>query len=149
MRKLKKRELQLKRGLGERPSARIIWVLTFFLCPLGVEATQEFDPAALHELENDQRDIVFLNKTVREVERMNVLRNGEIIGKVQEVLGNEAREVVAVVIDYGSNVLGLGEKKIIVPITGVQLVPAGGDMETRLTDEDLALLPEWNVDRRT
>ena len=53
-------------------------------------------------------------------------------------------EAVALVVEYGGNLVGLGEKEVVVPIEELEF-PGGQDhIETTMTDEQLASLDPWD-----
>lgn len=104
---------------------------------------QSIDLASLEEIDDDRTDITHENLTIDDIEDMDVVRNGEVIGEVEGVLGNAAGEVVALVIEHGGGALGLGDREVVVEIDDVEF-PAGRDeVEITLTDDELAALPVW------
>jgi sporulation protein YlmC with PRC-barrel domain len=146
--------LKRKIGLGDqsrrsRPS-QLLALLGALLTPLALTPASsiaqqvDIDIAALHEIDDDRTDITHEGLTVDELEDMDVVRNGEVIGEIEDVLGNEQGEIVALVVEYGGNVLGLGDREVVVPIEAFEFPPGRNEVELALTDEELAALPEWD-----
>jgi sporulation protein YlmC with PRC-barrel domain len=107
-------------------------------------SAQELDIAALHELDDDRTDITYQGFTVDELEDMDVVRNGEVIGEVEEVLADSSGQIVALVVEYGGNRFGIGEREVVVPIERFVFGEERRRVETKLTDDELAELPEWD-----
>lgn len=113
------------------------------LLPAGV-AAQALDPAELHEVDDDRTDITHENLTVDEIEDMDVVRDGEVIGEVEEVLANDDDEIVALVVEYGGNIVGVGDKEVIVPIDDLEFTVGRDEVQTTMTDGELAELLAWD-----
>jgi sporulation protein YlmC with PRC-barrel domain len=143
-----------KAGSGDpsrrgRPS-RLLALVAALATPLalapaaGVAQSIDIDIAALHEIDDDRTDITHEGLTVDQLEDMDVVRNGEVIGEVEDVLGDENGEIVALVVEYGGNILGLGDREVVVPIEQFEIPPGRNEVEISLTDEELAALPVWD-----
>lgn len=115
----------------------------FALSPIAGVA-QSIDLQGLHEIDEDTTDITYQDLTVDHIDDMDVVRNGEVIGEVEEVLGDENGEVVALVIEHGGNAIGIGEREVVVPIDEVEFPRGRAEVEVSLTDEELADLPDWD-----
>lgn len=93
-------------------------------------------------LDDDRTDILYQNLTVDQIEDMDVVRDGEVIGEVEEVLGSRSGGVVALVIEYrGAD--GAGEREVAVLIDRLRILPGENRVETSLADAELDQLPEW------
>ena len=104
---------------------------------------QEIDLASLQELDDDRTDITYEELTIDELDDLDVVRDGEVIGEVEEVLGDEAGEVVALVIEYGGNALGIGDREVVIEIGDVEFPAGRNEVQVTMTDDELAALPEW------
>lgn len=104
-------------------------------------AAQDLDLDGLHELDDDRNDLSWENLSVDQLEDLDVMRDGEVIGEVEEVLGNQDEEIVALVVEYGGRALGIGEREVIVPIEDIEIVE--GRAEISLTNEELEALTAW------
>jgi len=111
------------------------------LVPLGL-AAQDIDVAALTELDDDDSNIMYEGFTVEQLEDMKLVRDGEVIGEVESVLADASGEVVALAIDR-ENVRG-DDDEVVVPIDDLELIADRREVETTLTDDDLAGLPVWD-----
>lgn len=65
-----------------------------------VALVQGLDRADLRELDNDDDTLTFEGRTVEQLDDMDVVRDGQKIGEVDEVLAAATGEIVAVVIDF-------------------------------------------------
>lgn len=115
----------------------------FALAPPG-GAAQSIDLASLQELDDDRTDISHEELTVDDLEGLDIVRDGEIIGDIEEVLGDENEEIVAVVVEYGGGVLGLGDREVVMPIDELEFPRGRAEAEITLSDEELAELPVWD-----
>lgn len=121
------------------------------LVPLSLtaqEAQQEvdvpIDVAALQELDDDRTDIQYNGFTIDQIEDMDVVRDGEVIGEVEEVLGDSSGEVVALVVELRDGSLRRGDDDVVVPVDRLSFASDQGVVETTMSDEELAALPGWD-----
>lgn len=121
------------------------------LVPLSLtaqEAQQEvdvpIDVAALQELDDDRTDIQYNGFTIDQIEDMDVVRDGEVIGEVEEVLGDSSGEVVALVVELRDGSLRRGDDEVVVPVDRLSFASDQGVVETTMSDEELAALPGWD-----
>lgn len=129
-------------------TARSLGAVAVFCAPFALlvsnGAAQSLDPAELHALDDDRSDITHEDLTIDEIEDMDVVRDGEVIGEVEEVLGDDNEEIVALVVEYGGNVIGVGDKEVIVPIGEVEFLPGRDEVQISMTDSELAELAVWD-----
>jgi hypothetical protein len=76
--------------------------------------------------------------------------NGDDAGRLWDVLLDDARKPVAVVIDYGGT-MGIGERKVAVAWNALQFVPSDTDapVHLALTKQQLGLLPDFKYGTAT
>lgn len=118
-----------------------------FLALFGQSAVgQDLNLAELRELDDDNREIRYQELTIDDLENLDVVRNGEVIGEVESVLGDANGEVVALVIEYGGNVVGVGDREVVLSVDDVSFPEGRNEVEITLTDEELAELPVWDRD---
>lgn len=113
------------------------------LLAAGPAVAQDIDLAELRELDDDRTDITYEGLTVHDLEELDIVREGQRIGEVEDVLARND-EVVALVVDLEGNLPGLGDRDVVVPIGEIELVEGRRQAELSLTDEELAKLPDWN-----
>ncbi|MET4698664.1 sporulation protein YlmC with PRC-barrel domain [Constrictibacter sp. MBR-5] len=93
------------------------------------------------EAEDDRAIVQPFNRTVDEIEDMNVFgTGGEKIGEVDEVLVDSAGSIVAVAVESGG-FLGIGDEEVVVMLD--QLTLEGDRFSTGLTKDQLLALPRW------
>lgn len=118
-------------------------LMAWALLAAGPAVAQDIDLAELRELDDDRTDITYEGLTVHDLEELDIVRDGQRIGEVEDVLGR-GEEVVALVVDLENNLSGLGDRDVVVPIEEIELVEGQRQAEISLTDEELAALPNWN-----
>ena len=111
------------------------------LVPLGL-AAQDIDVAALTELDDDDPNVTYESLTVEQLEDMRLVREGQVIGEVESVLADANGEVVALAIELES-VRGRDDEAV-VPIDVLELIAERREVETTLSDEELAGFPIWD-----
>ena len=126
-----------------KPSLLAAITASLILLPLQGKAQQMLDPATLDVLDENS-PLTFQGVSIDQLEDMNVIRNGDVIGEVEEVLANQNDEIAGLAIEYGGNRLGIGEKEVVVPINEVQLTHERKLVIINLTDEELGRMPPWN-----
>jgi hypothetical protein len=104
---------------------------------------QALDVANLVELDDDREDVKYQDLTVDQLEDMDLVRNGEVIGEVEAVLATPDGEIVALVVEYGGNLIGLGKKQVVVPIDDLDIPPGVEEIEIAMTDAELDALEAW------
>lgn len=122
-------------------AARVLGAATVALVPIALSA-QDIDVAALRELDDDRSDVRYENFTIDEIEDMNLVRDGEVIGEVEAVLAGADGEVAALAVEYRDD--GPGDRDIVVPIEDVEFAADRREVHTTLSDEELAALPTWD-----
>jgi len=105
-----------------------------------VDAAPDIDVAALHEIDDDRTDITYEGFTIEELEDMRVVRDGEVVGEVEAVLGDTSGSVVAFAVEHR----GPGPDEVVVPIDRVELNAERREVQISLSDEELAALPRWD-----
>lgn len=113
------------------------------LLAAGPAVAQDIDLAELRELDDDRTDITYEGMSVHDLEELDIVREGQRIGEVEDVLARND-EVVALVVDLEGNLPGLGDRDVVVPIGEIELVEGRRQAELSLTDEELAKLADWN-----
>ena len=107
-------------------------------------AAPKFDPTGLHEAKDDDAVVPGINRSVDDVEDMDLVgANGDEIGDVEEVLVDATNQPVAVVVDAGG-FLGIGDRSVVIGLDRLQL--NGDKLGTSMTKEDIEALPEWDND---
>ena len=105
---------------------------------------QALDRTTLVEVDDDDRTAMYQDISVDQLEDMSVERDGAIIGEVEEVLANANGEIVALVIEYGGNAIGIGDKEAIAPIETLRIRRDTNRVETTMTDAELDALTPWD-----
>lgn len=105
--------------------------------------SQSVELENLQELDDDRADLLYEGIPINELEDMQVVRNGEVIGEIEGILGDETGQVVALLIEHEENLLGLGDEDLIVSVDLIEIDRAGKRVEISLSDEELAELPVW------
>jgi hypothetical protein len=116
--------------------------LPLLVLPLGAWA-QALDQTTLVEIDDDDRTVNYQGVSIDQLEDMDVVRNDAVIGEVEEVLGDSSGQVVALVVEYGGNALGIGDKEVIVPVGDVRVVQDRNRVEISLSDAELDGLTPW------
>lgn len=114
----------------------------FALAAQGIDAAQDIDVAALQELDDDRSDVIYEGFTIEEIEDMELVRDGEVIGEVEAVLAGPSGDVTALAVEYDDE--GLGDSDVVVPIDRLELATDEREVRTTLSDAELAALPSWD-----
>lgn len=123
------------------PAVAHVTAFALTLIPLGL-AAQDIDVAALTELDDDDSAVTYESFTVEQLEDMKLVRDGQVIGEVESVLADANGEVVALAVER-ENVPGRDDE-VVVPIGDLELIADRREVETTLSDEELAGLPTWD-----
>ncbi|MDY8108355.1 PRC-barrel domain-containing protein [Fulvimarina sp. 2208YS6-2-32] len=92
-------------------------------------------------IDRDDAPVPPLNLMVDQVEELTVIgADDEVIGEVDDVLGDQNGQPQAIVVEAGG-FLGLGEKRIILMLN--QLSLDMGRLRTALTKNEISSLPEY------
>lgn len=105
---------------------------------------QAVGSSALREVDDDRTDLVYQGLTVDQLEDLDVVRDGEVIGEIEEVLANDQDEIVAVVVEYGGGFLDLGEREVVMPVEQLQFDGDARQAATTMGDDDLKALQVWD-----
>lgn len=109
--------------------------------PALAQQATTLDLTTLVEVEDDSRLVESLNRTVDDVEDMDVVdAAGEEIGEVEEVLMDRDGTIVALVVDI-DDLLDLDDKDVVLDLGEVRV--QGEHLAVSLTREQLEALPEW------
>jgi sporulation protein YlmC with PRC-barrel domain len=80
---------------------------------------QALDRANLHEVDDDDA-MTYEGRSIEELDDMDVVRNGERIGEIEDVLANADNQIVAVVLEYDEGFLGRNDPEVILPIDQIR-----------------------------
>jgi len=109
--------------------------------PAAAWAAQGTQAVGYREAEDDRAIVQPFNRTVDEIEDMNVYgTGGKKIGEVDEVLVDASGKIVAVSVESGG-FLGIGDEEVVVMLD--QLSLEGDRFNTSLTKDQLLALPRW------
>ena len=108
----------------------------------GAQAAPDIDVAALREIDDDRTDITHEGFTIEEIEDMKLVRDGQVVGEVEAVLGDASDNVVALAVELER--LGPGSDEVVVPIDRVEFSAERREVQSPLSDEELAALPRWD-----
>lgn len=108
----------------------------------GAQAAPDIDVAALREIDDDRTDITHEGFTIEEIEDMKLVRDGQVVGEVEAVLGDASDNVVALAVELER--LGPGPDEVVVPIDRVEFSAERREVQSPLSDEELAALPRWD-----
>ena len=116
--------------------------LTMPAAAIAQTAAPNTNPGGLVELDDDRTDVNWQGRSIDELEDMDLYNTGgDKIGEVEEVLGDADGRITAVAVEFGGT-LGIGDKKVVVPLDRLQL-GQDGRLVTDMVEEDLAQLQEW------
>ena len=109
----------------------------------GVQGTtQPVKAVGYREAEDDRAIVQPFNRTVDDIEDMNVYgAGGKKIGEVDDVLVDASGTIVAVSVESGG-FLGIGDEEVVVMLD--QLTIEGDRLNTGLTKDQLLALPRWD-----
>lgn len=104
-------------------------------------ADQTARAVGFREAEDDRAIVQPFNRTVDDIEDMNVYGTGdEKIGEIEEVLIDTSGNIAAVAVESGG-FLGIGDEEVVVMLD--QLTLEGDRFSTSLTKDQLLALPRW------
>lgn len=104
-------------------------------------AARDIDVAALRELDDDDREFRHEGFTIEEIEDMDLVRDGNVVGEVEAVLADASGNVVALAVEHRRPG---DDDEVVVPIEDVTFSSDRREVETSLSDDDLAALPRWD-----
>ena len=107
-----------------------------------VALAQALDPANLREVDDDDDTITFEGRTVEQLEDMDVARDGQKIGEIDEVLADSTGQIVAVVIDFEDDFLD--DREVILAIDELKFGDDARFATVTLGDAELEGLPDWD-----
>ena len=102
---------------------------------------QGLDPANLRELDDDDA-LTYENWSVEQLDDMDVVRDGQKIGEIDEVLADSAGQIVAVVIDFEDDFLD--DREVILAIEQLKFGDDARVATVMLGDAELEGLPDWD-----
>ena len=103
---------------------------------------QGLDPGNLRELDDDDDTLTFEGRTVEQLDDMDVVRDGQKIGEIDEVLADSAGQIVAVVIDFEDDFLD--DREVILAIEQLKFGDDARVATVMLGDAELEGLPDWD-----
>jgi PRC-barrel domain len=106
-----------------------------------VALAQGLDPASLRELDDDDT-LTFEGRTVEQLDDMDVARDGQKIGEIEEVLADSAGQIVAVVIDFKDDFLD--DREVMLAIDQLKFGDDARLATVTLGDAELEGLPDWD-----
>ena len=96
----------------------------------------------LVEISNDDVLVTSLGMKVEELVGMDIYgADGEKIGDIASVLSDAAHNAQAVTVDVGG-FLGVGSKKVVIPIERLKTGPKDGTLGTAMTKDEIEQLSE-------
>jgi PRC-barrel domain len=107
-----------------------------------VALSQGLDPANLREVDDDEDTRAYEGRSVEQLEDMDVARDGQKIGEIEEVLADSAGQIVAVVIDFEDDFLD--DREVILAIDQLKFGDDAGVATVTLGDAELEGLPDWD-----
>jgi hypothetical protein len=122
---------------------RLPWIIAgaaAIAAPLAL--AQGLDPANLREVDDDEDTRAHEGRSVAQLEDMDVARDGQKIGEIDEVLADSAGQIVAVVIDFEGDFLD--DREVVL---GIDQLKFGDDARlatVTLGDAELEGLPDWD-----
>lgn len=106
-----------------------------------VALAQTLDPANLRELDDDET-MTYQGRSVEQLDDMDVVRDGQKIGEIDEVLADSAGQIVAVVIDFEDDFLD--DREVILAIEQLKFGDDARVATVMLGDAELEGLPDWD-----
>jgi hypothetical protein len=107
-----------------------------------VALAQGLDPANLRELDDDDDSVTFEGRTVEQLDDMDVVREGQKIGEIEEVLADSAGQIVAVVIEFEDDFLD--DRDVVLAIDQLKFGDDARLANVTLGDAELEGLPDWD-----
>ena len=124
--------------------SRQAWIIAGALSAAApIASAQTLDTANLREVDDDAA-LTYEGRSVEQLEDMDVVRNGEKIGEIEEVLATPDDQIVAVVVEYDEGFLDLDDKEVVLSIDQLQFDDDAGEASLTLGDADLEALPVWD-----
>jgi PRC-barrel domain len=102
---------------------------------------QALDRANLHEVDDDDA-MTYEGRSIEQLDDMDVVRHGQRIGEIEDVLANADNQIVAVVVEYDDGFLGLNDPEVILPIDQIQFDQNAASVT--LSDAELRALAVWD-----
>ena len=120
--------------------------LATLLILTGANATaQDLDRSRLQVLDDDRDDVRYQDVSLSRLEDMEIRREGQVIGEVEEILGDESGEPVALVVEFEGEVMGGNDREVIIPLDQLEMDAPGNRLNVSLEDEELSALPTWEA----
>ena len=111
------------------------------MAPLAVAAQQSPDVTAYQEADDDDVLVQPFNRTVDDVEDMDLKNaDGDEVGEVEEVLVDASGQPVAIAVEVGG-FLGIGERDVVFALDEVELMD--DELVTSADKATIEGLPEW------
>lgn len=128
---------------GLRLHRTVFGLATLLLTASAGADAQSLDLASLHEVDRGtvaKTAMGYEGRSVMQIERTTVVRDGWTVGRIQEVLADAENRIVAVIVEHGG-FLGIGERRTVVPIEALRF---GKDQAAlTLSEDELDALPTW------
>ena len=102
---------------------------------------QALDRADLHEVDDDAA-MTYEGRSIEQLDDMDVVRDGQRIGEIENVLANADNQIVAVVVEYDDGFLDLNGPDVILPIDQIRFDQNAASVT--LGDAELRALPVWD-----
>lgn len=99
------------------------------------------DVAALVEIDDDRTDVTHEGFSIEQIEDMDLVRDGQVIGEVEAVLGDASGGVAALAVEL--RIPGPNDE-VVVPIDAVRFSADRRVVETSLSDDELTALARWD-----
>jgi hypothetical protein len=106
-----------------------------------VALAQGLDPANLREADDDDT-LTYDGRSVEQLEDLDVARDGQKIGEIDEVLADSAGQIVAVVIGFEDDFLD--DREVILAIDQLKFGDNARAATVTLGDAELEGLPDWD-----
>jgi PRC-barrel domain len=107
-----------------------------------VALAQGLDPANMREVDDDDDTLTFEGRAVEQLDDMDVVREGQKIAEVDEVLADATGQIVAVVIDFEDDFLD--DREVILAIDQLKFGDDARVATVTLGDTELEGLPDWD-----
>jgi PRC-barrel domain len=118
------------------------WIVAAAAVAAPMALAQGLDPANLRELDDDDDTLTYEGRSVEQIDDMDVVRDGQKIGEIDEVLADSAGQIVAVVIDFEDDFLD--DRDVILAIDQLKLGEDARTATVTLGDAELEGLPDWD-----
>lgn len=105
--------------------------------------------STLHEIKDDSATAPSLNINRKDLSGMTIYgSDGQKIGGVSKVLGDESNSVKAVTADVGG-FLGMGSREVVIPVDKLKKGADKDRLEVSMTKDELQNLDQWSNGRAT